>query len=121
MHIRSENRRNNYSADVPLTGEAELVSVQVPQKCRLVVKSFGNYCGTLTAWGAVYWVFLQDGRLIYPYENILDQLGYGPSRQPIEDVIIPGGHRFSIMAVNPTAAIVKMGISLEYDLEFAEG
>ncbi|MCJ7828478.1 MAG: hypothetical protein MUP81_01910 [Dehalococcoidia bacterium] len=119
---RTEICIQNYSENVPIGGSYDLIALTVPARCSIRLISFGNYSGTTAAWGTVYWDFLVDGSLIYPYSRIMDPLGYSGARQSIQGVYIPGGHTLIIRAYNPTAAICAMGISLEYELSsFEEG
>lgn len=110
----------NYSASVPLTSFANLVEIVVPAKAVMRIIDFGNYIDTIGAWGAVYWDFYLDDLPLYPYNHIMDQIGFGTGRQTVQAVDIHGGHKFRIRATNPTAAAVKMGISLAYDMKYPE-
>lgn len=110
----------NYSQNVPIGGNVNLVNMTVPSRCSMRPISFGNYSGTAAAWGTIYWDFLVDGSLLYPYNRIMDPIGMSSSRQGIQGIDISGGHNFIIRAYNPTAAICAMGISLEYELSWSE-
>lgn len=112
----------NYSAVVPTLAPnwVDLVEIIVPAKAIMRVIDFGNYCGTWAAWGFVYWDFYLDDQPLYPYNHIMDQIGFGTGRQVVQAVDITGGHRFRIRATNPTAADVRMGISLAYDFKYPE-
>ena len=125
MAIRSETFVQNFSGNVPaaalgVNGQLDLFTLTVPARAKMTPTEFGNYCGTLAAWGFVWWDFLNDGYGLYPYEQILDQIGFGTGRQGVQGVTIEGGHTFIIRAINSTAAIVRMGISLAYILEYPE-
>jgi len=125
MSIRSETFIQNFSGDVPaaamgVNGVLDLFTFVVPAKAVMTPKAFGNYCGTLAAWSFVWWMFLNDEYGLYPYEMILDQIGFGTGRQNVQGIEITGGHTFVIRAVNSTAGIVRMGISLEFLLEYPE-
>lgn len=120
MSIRSETFIQNFSGLVPLGGNLDLFTIVIPAKAVFRAISFGNYCGTFLAWGFVYWEFLHDGYPLYPYQRVLDQIGFGTGRQNVQGVDIEGGHEFRIRAYNPTAANCNMGISLEYVLEYPE-
>ena len=106
----------NWSRFVPIAGSVDLVTMTVPARCFMRLVSFGNYSGTHGAWGTIYWEFFVDGSLIYPYNRIMDPIGYSGARQRIQDVNISGGHTLVIRANNPTAAICGMGIELEWEL-----
>jgi hypothetical protein len=110
----------NYSAAVPIGGTSDLFTIIVPVKAKLRLRGFGNYAGTLAAWGTIYWAFLLNGGPFYPYERILDQLGYGAQRQDVQPIEISGGSTLIVRAYNPTAAICDMGISLDYELEYQD-
>jgi len=122
MTIRSEIFIQNFSYLVPTAAPAytDLFEIVIPAKAVFRVISFGNYCGTLAAWGTVYWDFLVDDFPLYPYNRIMDQIGYGTGRQAVQGIDLTGGHHFRIRAYNPTAADCQMGISLEYVLEYPE-
>lgn len=118
--MQSKRYINNFSANVAIGGTSDLFTLQVPTKCRWRLISFGNYTGTIAAWTVIWWEFLGNEVPISPYERIMDQLGYGPQRQEMQQIEVPGGSTVVIRAHNPTAAICAMGISLEYELEFQE-
>lgn len=125
MSIKAETFRENFSGDVPaaalgVNGVLDICTITVPPRAVMTPKSFGNYCGTLAAWGFIWWQFLGDGYGLYPYEQILDQIGFGTGRQEVKEIEIFGGHTFIIRAVNSTAGIVRMGISLEYEFAYPE-
>ena len=111
----------NYSASVPAASNVDLIEIVVPAKATMRVIDFGNYCDTVASWGTIYWDFLMDDLPLYPYNRIMDQIGFGTGRQVVQAIDIYGGHRFRIRAYNPTAGVVKMGISLAYDLKYQEG
>lgn len=120
--MSSERFIQNFSAVVPTAAPAyiDLVEIIVPAKAVMRVIDFGNYCGTWAAWGTVYWDFLCDDQPLFPYNHIMDQIGFGTGRQVVQAVDVFGGHRFRIRAYNPTAADCRMGISLAYDLIYQE-
>lgn len=113
--------RQNYSGNVPaavagVPGQADLFTITVPTRARLKFKSFGNYTDTIAAWGFMWWSFINNGNVMPPYERIMDQLGYGPQRQPIQELEVFGGSTFVIRGFNNTAGIIQMGVSFEYEL-----
>ena len=118
--MKTEKFIQNFSADIPIAGAVDLIDMIIPAKCTMVVLDFGNYCNTVAAWGTIYWDFYNDDLPLYPYNHIMDQIGFGTGRQAVQSVPINGGHRFRIRATNPTAGIVQMGISLEYELRYGE-
>ena len=122
MPIRAETFVETYSAVVPTAAPSllDLFTITIPAKAIFRGITFGNICGTLLAWGTVYWVFLLDGLPLYPYQTIMDQVGFATSRQNIQGIDITGGHTLVIRAYNPTAGDCRMGISLEYVLEYPE-
>jgi hypothetical protein len=120
MSIKSEVKNWDFSALVPFGGNTVEFNEIVPTRCLMVLKSFGNTCGTLLAWGTVYWVFLVDGYPAYPYNRIFDQLGFETGRQDIQGIEVGGGHTAQIIAYNPTAADCRLGISLTYELQYLD-
>lgn len=121
MSIRSETFIQNFSATILATTNQVLISITVPAKAVMTVLSFGNYASAWTAWGVVYWEFSVDGFPLYPYQRILDQIGFGTQRQAVQAVEITGGHVFQIRAYNPDLLLnYGMGISLEYQLDYPE-
>lgn len=125
MSIKSETFIQNYSAAVPaaalgIPGQVTLFTITVPAKAVMKILDFGNYIGTFAAWSFVWWDFLYDGFPLYPYNRILDQIGFGTGRQEVQGVAVQGGHVCSIVAFNNTAGIVNMGISIAYELDYPE-
>jgi hypothetical protein len=125
MSIRSETFVQNYSAAVPaavlgVPGQVTLFTITVPSKAVMRITDFGNYIGTVAAWTFVWWVFLYDGFGLYPYNLILDQIGFGTGRQIVQGVDVQGGHTCSVVAFNNTAGIVNMGISIAYELSYPD-
>jgi len=115
---RKQTFIENLSADVPINGTYDLFTFIVPSKSKFRLVSFGNYTDSYSAWGTIFWSFYLNDTLIYPYEKILDQIGTGAHRQPIQPVEVFGGSTFRIQASNPTSAIVAMGVSLRWELYF---
>lgn len=120
MSIRFEGFNWDFSDVVPFGGSLIEMTMIVPAKALMTVKEFGNSCGTLLAWGVVYWEFQIDGYPAYPYNRVMDQLGFQTGRQGIQEIVIPGGHSFTIIAYNPTAANCRLGISVGYELAYPE-
>lgn len=102
----------------------QIVGATIPSKCRARVKSFGNYLGTVAAWGFCYWEVLVNG---VPWEfyggdpQIFDQVGYAAQRQESTQYEVSGGSFVQVVGSNPTAAIVDMGVSLGLELIYQEG
>jgi hypothetical protein len=119
---RSEEFIQNFSQVVPFAppNYIDLIEIVVPAKSKMTILDFGNYCDTWAAWGVIYWDFYCDDRPLYPYDHIMDQIGFGTGRQAVQGVPIFGGHRFRVRATNPTAADVRMGISLRYKFDYQE-
>jgi hypothetical protein len=120
IESRIERFIQNFSAVVLAGGFVDLIEITVPAKCTLTIANFGNYCDTVAAWGTIYWQFMVDDHPLYPYEQIMDQIGFGTGRQDVQAVEIFGGHRLRIRAVNPTMGNVRMGISLAHYLKYQE-
>ena len=121
---RTEYIRENHSVQV-LAGAVDTVigNFTVPAKCRCRLKSFGNYCDTVAAWGTIYWTIYVNG---VPWEigggtpRIMDQIGYAAQRQGITEREISGGSLVQITGSNPTAGNVNMGISIEFEAIYQE-
>jgi hypothetical protein len=121
MSIRAETFIQNFSAIILATTNQILIEIVVPAKAVMTVKGFGNYAGAWTAWGTVFWEFSVDEYPLFPYQRIMDQIGFGTNRQNVQAVEITGGHVFRVRAYNPDLLInYAMGISLEYDLAYPE-
>lgn len=123
MSLRTEYRRENDSVAVGIGATASIWSFVVPQKARFRFKSFGNYLGTVAAWGTAFW-FLNVNSVVWPFvggnPNVMDQVGYAAQRQVITEDEFGGGTRLEIFGVNPTAAILSMGVSVEYELIYSD-
>ena len=53
---RTESFRENHSVNVGIAAvRTVLATMTVPAKARARIKSFGNYLGTVAAWGTAYW------------------------------------------------------------------
>ena len=117
---RREQFRENWSVNVGIGLAAAIWTYRVPSKCRFKFLSFGNYLGTVAAWGTAYWTLTQNGINVYPYEAIYDQIGYAAQRSTMTELEFNGGATIVITGVNPTAAILAMGVSLEWELIYQE-
>ena len=121
---RTESFRENHSALVTaLLDYADIWTYSVPSKCRLRFKSFGNYLGTVAAWGFCTWTVLLNNVPIWFYGGnpaVLDQVGYAAQRQQMTEYEVGGGTQIRVQGYNPTAADVNMGISIEYELIYQE-
>jgi hypothetical protein len=120
MSIKSEVFINNYSALILAGTSQDLFVLTVPAKAVLKVLRFGNYTDTVAAWTVINWVWYLDQLLLYPYNAIFDQMGFGTERQTVQGIEVTGGHVLRIQANNPTAGNVRMGIALEYELSYPE-
>jgi len=122
---RIEAFRFNASVAVGIGAvRTEIVGTTVPCKCRARVKSFGNYLGTVPAWGFCYWEVLVNGVPMEFYggdPRIYDQVGYAAQRQESTEYEISGGSFVQVVGSNPTADIVDMGVSLGMELIYQEG
>ena len=120
---RTEPFRENHSVAVGIGATAAIWTYTVPSKCRLRFKSFGNYLGTVAAWGVAYEVLTANSVPVYfvgGNPNILDQVGYAAQRQNVTELEFGGGTLLIIYGVNPTANILNMGASIEYELIYQE-
>lgn len=121
---RREVFAENHSVNVAIGAvRTQIVGATIPPKARAMVKSFGNYLGTVAAWGVAYWEILVNGVPIEFYggtPRIMDQVGYAAQRSPTTQYEISGGSTVSVVGSNPTAAILAMGVSLEIDLIYQE-
>jgi len=120
MSIKSEVFINNYSALILAGTAQDIFTFTVPAKAIFKVLRFGNYCDTPGAWTLISWAFMLDNLFLYPYNAILDQMGFGTERQTLQGIEITGGHTLRIVESNFTAGNVRMGISLEYELSYPE-
>lgn len=117
---RTEFFRENWSVAVPATTTVALWTFTVPSKCRLRFRSFGNYLGTVAAWGFVVWVLLANTARVPGMEAILDQIGYAAQRQSITEHEFGGGTVLQVTAYNGTALACDVGVSLEWELIYQE-
>lgn len=121
---RTESFRENHSVNVGIGAvRTQIVGATIPPKARARIKSFGNYLGTVAAWGVAYWEILVNGVAIEFYggtPRIMDQVGYAAQRQPATEKEFPGGTVISVVGSNPTAAILAVGVSLELELIYQE-
>lgn len=114
----SRSYTHNYSQLIPAGSSGDLFVFAVPSPALFKLTHFGNYTETRAAWGMIFWDFIVNGLIYYPGDHIMDQIGYGQHRQNIDGIELPGGSSLIIRASNPTIADCKMGISLDYVLEF---
>lgn len=121
MYIKGRRTyAENWSVNVGIGATAAIWTYQIPHKARARMIGFGNYLGTVAAWGVAYWYFtcnnvpqaLFTGTGAY---LIYDQVGYAAQRQPCSDEEYAGGSTLVIYGVNATAAALDMGISIEYE------
>jgi hypothetical protein len=117
---RTEKFRENWSVAVPTVTTVALWTYIVPSKCRLRLLSFGNYLGTVAAWGAVVWVLLANNVRVPPYEAVLDQIGYAAQRQTVTELEFSGGTTLNVTAYNGTLLTCNCGVSLEWELIYQE-
>jgi hypothetical protein len=117
---RTERFRENWSVLVPDVTTVALWTYTVPSKCRLRLLSFGNYLGTVAAWGFVVWALLCNNQRVAPYEAVLDQIGYAAQRQTVTELEFGGGSLLQVTAYNGTAADCQVGVSLEWELIYQE-
>jgi len=121
---RREYFRENHSVAVGIGAvRTTLGTFTVPAKTRARIKSFGNYLGTVAAWGTAYWEILVNGVAIEfmgGTPRIMDQVGYAAQRQTSTEYEFSGGSRIVIAGSNPTAADLQMGFSIEIEAIYQE-
>ena len=119
---RTEGFRFNESVNVGIGLTAAIWSYTIPCKCRLRWKHFGNYLGTVAAWGVAYWQMFAGGVPVKLGDQyaLFDQIGYAAQRSTITEDEYGGGTTLTILGTNPTAAILAMGVSISYDLIYQE-
>jgi len=125
---RTEFHAENYSVLVPLDAVFPLPALVeyvigtyiVPSKCRVRLLSFGNYIGTVAAWGLIRWHLNANGIRVAPYDNVLDQIGYAAQRSEVERIEFGGGTTLTVSCHNDSAAAVQVGVSVAWELIFQE-
>ena len=120
VEYSSHAYRENWSVALaaPAGTQVNIITVVVPPKTKMRLLSFGNYLSVVGNWGLVQWDFLKDGIPLYPYTNILDQIGYAAQRSFVENLIIEGGHIFVIRGQQNTGVACNIGISIEYEFVY---
>jgi hypothetical protein len=115
---RVEEKFENHSENVGIGATLEILRVEAPSKCRIRIKTFGNYLGTVAAWGVAYWTYWENGvqREFSGVNQIMDQIGFAAQRQPVSPVEVGGGSVIQFFGVNPTGDILAMGISIGYEI-----
>ena len=113
----------NWSATILANATTALWTFTVPFAAELEIVEFGNYMGTVAAWGTNYWYAVANGvafELAGGFPLIYDQVGYAAQRQSISPKLFSGGTQIIIYAVEATGANVDMGISLGYNYIWRE-
>ena len=114
-HVEIED--GNYSQAIGIGLTAVLFTYQVPQKQTLILKKFGNYCSAVGAWaGLAVWRIIRNNVGIFPYDDILEQLGTSQEPRDIKPLIFQGGDLLVINCSNNTAGIIDMGIAITYEV-----
>lgn len=121
---RREYFRENHSVAVGIGAVRTVIGTfTVPSKARAKLIGFGNYLGTVAAWGVAYWEILANGvpvTYVGGTPRIMDQVGYAAQRQPTSELEFSGGTVVQITGSNPTAAILQMGFSMELEAIYQE-
>ena len=121
---RTESFKENHSVAVGIAAvRTSIFQFTVPPKARCRFLEFGNYLGTVAAWGVAYWEVLANGQAQFWYggnPRIMDQVGYAAQRQTTAPIEYSGGTVINFTGSNPTAAILNMGISFSYELIYQE-
>ena len=108
----------NFSQAVGIGATAILFTYQVPAKQTLTIKKFGNYCSVVGAWaGLAVWRIIRNNQGIFPYDDILDQLGTGQEPREIEPLVFQGGDLLVINCTNNTGGAIDMGIAISYEVQ----
>ena len=110
------NKDINLSQAIGIGATVIIFDYTVPTKSILKVTHFGNYLATVAAWGDITWRILQNGVGLYPYDEIIDQIGMIDDPRVITPFSIPGGDNIQITIHNGSAAIVGAGVALRYDI-----
>lgn len=106
----------NISAEV-LAGNTDLLfTFQVPSGAKLCNIFFANYINEFDAWGLITWILKDNGRLLYPYGEITDQIAFGAPLRELSGVEISGGDLFEIYVKNGYIDVVKCGIAIKYEI-----
>jgi len=110
--VRLIEKTDSWSVDVPAGGTAEIMGrvTAVPETYRKIAL----YCGTLLAWGSIYWRTLENGAVKMIFR---DPIGFPGLPGSIAPLSISQGNRISVEGVNNTANPVSMGITLTWDEE----
>jgi len=106
----------NLSQEVGIGATITIFEYTVPTRSILKVTHFGNYLATIAAWGDITWRILQNGVGLYPYDEIIDQIGMIDDPRVITPFSIPGGDTIRITITNNSADLVGAGIALRYDI-----
>lgn len=121
---RREYFRENHSVAVGIGAvRTDIFAFTVPAKSRVKLIGFGNYLGTVAAWGVAYWEILVNGvpvTFVGGTPQIMDQVGYAAQRQPSTELEFSGGSAVRVTGSNPTAAILQMGASMEMEAIYQE-
>ena len=119
QHIRAKYFAKPASANIGIGATVSLITINIPANVVLRLKEFANNLGTLGAWGLVTWRFVHNGRPLPPYDAILDPMGFGSQREPVEELELTAG-TFEIIATNASAAICAVSINIAYEELYKE-
>jgi hypothetical protein len=117
MGIKRQLFPRKDSGTVTAGSSLDLVTIDVPPKAVMRLKSFGNELSDIAAIGSVYWSFLVNG---YKMPELQDLYDVETMREPMQELEISGGSQFIIRAVNGYGSDVKMGTSFEYEFIYPE-
>jgi len=113
MNIRKKDI--NVSQTVNAATAATLFTYRVPAKGVIRLTHFSNYLSIVGAWGDVTFSIRRNGVGIFPYDELLDQIGISSRPREIEPIIVNGGDMLSITVDNQHIANVDCGIALRYE------
>ena len=116
--VRVETKGESFSANVAIGGVSILYNYIVPSRVVWRLRRIGNYLGVVAAWGVCYWRIEINGVRVPENGLIFDQIGYAAQRELLSPIVAYPGDQIVMFAVNPTAGIVPMGLSLGWDLEY---
>ena len=99
-----------------------LFTYVVPSHEKLTVTHFGNYINLInTHWGQVTWSIRRNGIGVYPYENVMDEIGQSFDPRPIKRLKFTGGDLLEVIAwdagVVAQPPVLTVGMAIKFELE----
>lgn len=97
-----------------------LFTYRVPQKAKLTLTHFSNYLNLPGHWSHVTWSIHRNGIGVYPYDAVLDQIGFSAQPRPIKRIIFNGGDELTIFATDDNSIAqppnLATGIAIKYEI-----